>query len=222
MRNTDTIATVRTEGHTHHRAPGLLSQGPQGRPPQWGTPAARNPTAQPRNARGASVNGDIRGIVLLAATVLTGLMAGIYFAFSVAVMPGLGRSDDRTFVEAMQRINVAIQNGWFGLAFGGALVLGLVAAFQHWHGEGRPALPWIIAGVVLYVISLLITMGLSVPLNNQLAAAGSPGRIHDLAAVRARFEATWVHWNVARTLVTTASLVCLAWAIRVARGAGRA
>ncbi|MFF9646221.1 anthrone oxygenase family protein [Kitasatospora aureofaciens] len=168
------------------------------------------------------MNGDIRGIVLLAATVLTGVMAGTYFAFSVAVMPGLGQSDDRTFVEAMQRINVAIQNGWFGLAFGGALVLGLVAAFQHRHGEDRPALAWIVAGVVFYVISLLITMGFSVPLNNQLAEAGSPGRIHDLAAVRARFEATWVHWNVARTLVTTASLVCLVWAIRVARGVGRA
>ncbi|GAA1234786.1 hypothetical protein GCM10009665_26210 [Kitasatospora nipponensis] len=168
------------------------------------------------------MNSDIRGIVLLAATVLTGLTAGIYFAFCVAVMPGLGQSDDHTFVEAMQRINVAIQNGWFGLAFGGALVLGLVAAFQHRHGEGRPALGWITAGVVLYVISLLITMGLSVPLNHQLAAAGSPGTIHDLAAVRARFEATWVRWNVARTLVTTASLVCLAWAMRAARSAGRA
>ncbi|MFQ6143822.1 DUF1772 domain-containing protein [Streptomyces seoulensis] len=168
------------------------------------------------------MNGGIRGVVLLAATVLTGVMAGIYFAFSVAVMPGLGRSDARTFVEAMRRINEAIQNGWFGLAFGGALVLGLVAAFQHRHGEGRPALPWIIAGVVLYVISLLITVGFSVPLNNQLAAAGSPGTVHDLAAIRARFEATWVRWNVARTLVTTASLCCLAWAIRVAGGAGRA
>lgn len=168
------------------------------------------------------MNGTIGGVALLAATVLTGLMAGIYFAFSVAVMPGLGQSDDRTFVEAMQRINVAIQNGWFGLAFGGALVLGLVAAFLHRHGEGRPALAWIIAGVVLYAVSLLITMGLNVPLNNRLAGAGAPGRIHDLAAVRARFESTWVHWNVARTLATTASLACLAWAIRVAGSAGRA
>jgi uncharacterized membrane protein len=168
------------------------------------------------------VNGDIRSIVLLAATVVTGLMAGLYFAFSVAVMPGLGRSDDRTFVEAMQRVNVAILNGWFGLAFGGALVLGVVAAVLHRGGDGRPALPWIVAGVVLYGVSLLITMGLSVPLNDRLAAAGAPDRIHDLAAVRARFESAWVHWNIARTLVTTASLVCLAWAMRVARGAGRA
>lgn len=162
------------------------------------------------------MNGDIRGLVLLAATLTTGLMAGLYFAFSCAVMPGLGRADDRTFVETMQRVNVAILNGWFTLAFGGAAVLGGVAAALHWRGEGRPALPWIIAGVVLYVLSLVITMGLSVPLNDQLAAAGAPGRIRDLASVRAQFESSWVHWNIARTVVCTASLGCLAWAMRVA------
>lgn len=168
------------------------------------------------------MNGDIRSIVLLAATVTTGLMAGLYFAFSCAVMPGLKQSDDRTFVEAMQRINVAILNGWFGLAFGGALVLGAIAAALHWRGEGRPALPWIIAGVALYAASLVITTALNVPLNDRLAAAGEPGGIRDLAAVRAHFESTWVHWNIARTLVCTAGLGCLAWAMRVARATGRA
>ncbi|MFI0899185.1 DUF1772 domain-containing protein [Streptomyces sp. NPDC020983] len=168
------------------------------------------------------MNGTLSGLVLLAATLTTGLMAGLYFAFSVAVMPGLGRSGDRTLVEAMQRINVAILNGWFTLAFGGALVLGIAAAVLHRGGTGRPALPWIVAGVVLYALSLLITMGFSVPLNNRLADAGTPGRIHDLAAVRARFESAWIHWNIARTLVSTAALGCLAWAMRVAAGAGRA
>lgn len=168
------------------------------------------------------MNGDIRSIVLLAATLTTGLMAGLYFAFSVAVMPGLARASDRTFVETMQRVNVAILNGWFSLAFAGALVLGVVSVALHWRGEGRPALPWIIAGVVLYAASLVITMGLNVPLNNQLANAGDPARIRDLAAVREKFETTWVHWTVARTLTSTAALGCLAWAMRTAvRASGR-
>jgi uncharacterized membrane protein len=49
-----------------------------------------------------------------------------------SVMPGLRRTDDRTFVSAMQRINVAILNGWFMLSFFGALVVMAVAA-----GAGR-------------------------------------------------------------------------------------
>ncbi|MFG1811804.1 DUF1772 domain-containing protein [Streptomyces sp. NPDC049040] len=168
------------------------------------------------------MNGDLRSLVLLAATLATGLMAGLYFAFSVAVMPGLAQAGDRTFVEAMQRVNAAILNGWFTLAFGGALVLGVLAAVLHRGGEGRSALPWIIAGTALYAVSLVVTMGFSVPLNNRLADAGAPGHIHDLAAVRARFESAWVHWNIARTLATTGALGCLAWAMRVAGGTGRA
>ncbi|SFE02454.1 Uncharacterized membrane protein [Actinacidiphila alni] len=167
---------------------------------------------------GFAMSGDIRSLVLLAATLATGLMAGLYFAFSVAVMPGLGASDDRTLIEAMQRINVAILNGWFSLAFGGALVLGGVAAALHWRGDGRAALPWIIAGVVLYAASLIVTMGFNVPLNDKLAAAGDPSKIHDPAAVREQFQSAWLRWNVARVLTTTAALGCLAWALRLGRG----
>ena len=66
---------------------------------------------------------DVTTAVLLGATLCTGLMAGLFYAYSVSVMPGLSGAADRTVVETMQRINVAILNGWFGVVFGGALVL---------------------------------------------------------------------------------------------------
>src|SRR5689334_9417926 len=198
------------QGTGHGLGPGRLPYTPPV-PPSKPAPSA------PRKGV-AAMSGDIRTFVLLAATLTTGLMAGLYFAFSVAVMPGLGKADDRTFIEGVQRINVAILNGWFSLAFGGALVLGGIAVALHWRGEGRPALPWIIAGVVLYTASLLITMGLNVPLNDQLANAGNPAKIHDPAAVRAQFESAWLHWNTARVLTSTAALGCLSWALRAGRG----
>ena len=40
---------------------------------------------------------------LVAATITNGLMAGLFAAYSYAVMPGLGRTGDATFVEAMQQ-----------------------------------------------------------------------------------------------------------------------
>ncbi|MGH3838754.1 MAG: hypothetical protein ACRDSG_06445 [Pseudonocardiaceae bacterium] len=61
----------------------------------------------------------LRGVALVAATLATGLQAGLYYAFAVSVMPGLRRIDDRAFVEAMQQINVAIINPWFFLSFFG-------------------------------------------------------------------------------------------------------
>ncbi|WP_373564207.1 MULTISPECIES: hypothetical protein [unclassified Streptomyces] len=53
------------------------------------------------------------GAALFLAVLATGLMAGLFAAFAYAVMPGLGRSGDRTFVEAMRNINKTILNGWF-------------------------------------------------------------------------------------------------------------
>lgn len=157
-----------------------------------------------------------RNTALVAATVTMGLAAGLIYTFSIAVMPGLGRTDDRTFVTAMQRINESILNGWFALAFGGALVLTAVAAGLHLGGDGRSALPWIVAGLVLYVVVLVVTFAVNVPLNDELVAAGDPAGLAtaDLSAVRERFEASWIRWNIVRAVASTAALACLALALR--------
>src|SRR4051794_9859576 len=142
---------------------------------------------------------------LLAGTVTTGLMAGLFTAFSYAVMPGLARTDDAAFVQSMQRINVAILNPVFGLCFGGALVLTAVAALLH---RGRPGLAWIVAGLVLYVAVLAVTFAVNVPLNDRLAAASGAA-----AAARDAFERTWVLWNVVRSVLCTTAFGCLCWAL---------
>ena len=154
-----------------------------------------------------------RSGALAAATITTGLMAGLYYAYACSVMPGLSRTVDRTFVSAMQQINVAIINPWFFVSFFGAIVFTALAAALHLRGDGRAVLPWIAAALVLYVATLVITIGFNVALNNELAAAGDPDRIADLAAVRERFEATWVRWNIARTVASTAAFGCLIWAL---------
>jgi uncharacterized membrane protein len=157
--------------------------------------------------------GLIRDAALVAATITMGLMAGLFYAYSCSVMLGLHRTDDRTFVGAMQAINVAILNGWFFLSFIGALLLTVLAAALHLSADWRGALPWIVAALVLYIVVLVVTGALNVPLNDKLEAAGSPDRIADLAAVRRGFEAAWVRWNLVRTLACTAALGCLTWAL---------
>ncbi|NYI06359.1 anthrone oxygenase family protein [Allostreptomyces psammosilenae] len=157
----------------------------------------------------------LRGAALMAATLTMGLVAGLFHAFAMSVMPGLGRADDRTFVVAMGRINVAILNGWFAVTFGGALLLTALAVLAHLGGGARPALPWIVAALLLYAVMLAVTFGVNVPLNNALAAVGEPGSLGaaELAEVRERFEARWVRWNVVRAVAATAGFGCLAWAL---------
>jgi len=156
---------------------------------------------------------EFRGAALVAATVTMGLVAGLFYVFSHAIMPGLGRSDDRTFVGGFQAIDKAIINPWFLISFLGALVFTALAAVLHLGGDGRPVLPWIVAALVLYGAALAITFTVNIPLNNRIQAAGAPDRIADLAAVRGAFEATWVRWNIARALTSTAAFACLTWAL---------
>ncbi|RAJ64292.1 putative membrane protein [Streptomyces sp. KhCrAH-43] len=146
-------------------------------------------------------------LVLGAAAVTTGLMAGTFFIFSCAVMPALGRSDDRTFVEVMQNINDVIENPVFFAGFFGALVLTAVAAWQHRRSPGPRG--WIVAALVLYTLAFLFTSAVNVPLNNALAGAGDPAHLADPAAVRDRFEDAWNAWNAVRAVLCTAALALL-------------
>jgi len=155
----------------------------------------------------------LRTVTLLAATITAGLSAGLFYSYACSVMPGLRQSDDRSFVEVMQRINVAILNGWFMASFLGALVLIVAAGVLYLKGGERAVLPWIVAAAVLYLAMVVITSAVNVPLNDKLAAAGSPDGGADLAAVRAAFETTWVRWNVVRAVTSTAAFGCLSWAL---------
>ncbi|MEU8517532.1 DUF1772 domain-containing protein, partial [Kitasatospora sp. NPDC048722] len=58
-----------------------------------------------------------------------------------------------------------------------------------------------------------VTMGVNIPLNNQLAAAGDPSAITDFHGVREKFEGTWVATNMLRTLLCTAGLAALTRAL---------
>ncbi|HEY3687458.1 MAG TPA: anthrone oxygenase family protein [Streptosporangiaceae bacterium] len=154
-----------------------------------------------------------QNVSLLGATITTGLMAGLFAAFAYAVMPGLREASDRTFVEAMQRINTAILNGWFMTCFAGALLLAVAAVALHIPKSGHAALPWVTAALVLYGVTFMITGAVNVPLNNALAQAGKPGHPHHLEAVRTAFEAKWVTWNVVRAVTNVLAFAALAWAL---------
>ena len=76
-------------------------------------------------------------IVIVLAVLTSALQAGTYYAWASGVMPGLARTDDRTFVHTMQQMNVAIVNPVFLASFLGAPVLAVVAVFLA-DGDARP------------------------------------------------------------------------------------
>jgi len=156
----------------------------------------------------------LRAAALVAAAMTMGIVTGVFQLYAYAIMPGLRRTDDRTFVGAFQQIDRAIINPWFMFSFFGASVFtGLASVLQLDEGAGS-VLPWTAAAFVLYLAVVVITIAISVPLNDSIKAAGEPAQIADLAAVRKRFdEVKWVRWNLVRAIVCTVAFGCLLWAL---------
>jgi uncharacterized membrane protein len=153
-----------------------------------------------------------RLVSLLAATLATGLMAGAFAIYAHTIMPGLRKTDDRTFVGAFQAMDRAIMNPWFlGGSFLGALVFTLGATIAH---VGHDALFPTALALALYVVTFGVTMAINVPLNDALKRAGDPDRIANLGAVRAAFNETrWARFNLLRTVLCLVSFALLAWAL---------
>lgn len=145
-------------------------------------------------------------LLAVTATVLSGLCAGIFYAFSTGVMPGLGRSDDHVFVTGMRSINRAVLNPLFiGAIFIAPLALmgTMVAAFTQ--GQTTVAVLFLAALVTSIAGVALVTVRGNVPLNDRLETS-----VERDADTRRAFEARWVRLNHVRTVFATATLVLAA------------
>ena len=162
------------------------------------------------------------GIVLGAAVFATGLLAGLFYFSSIAVMPALTAADDRTLVDAMQQMIDKIENPVFFLVVLGAPTLAAVALVQARRSGSARIAVWIVAGLAFYTVMVVVTFAVHIPLNEELQEAGEPAGIENLAAVRDDFVTPWVAWDIVRTLASTAAFGSLTWALVLRARMGRA
>ncbi len=138
-------------------------------------------------------------MLTLFAALGSGLMAGVFFAFSVSVMKALARLPPAEGMAAMQAINVAILNPLFlGVFLGTAVTstLVIIAALMQWH---TPDTVYLLTGGVLYLAgTFLVTAGFNVPKNEALAAI-APAH-PDSATLWTDYLASWTVWNHIRTV----------------------
>jgi uncharacterized membrane protein len=141
-------------------------------------------------------------VATAAAAVGSALVAGIMLAFSVSVMPGLGRRPDDQAAAAMRAMNAAILNPLFGVVFGGtALVAAALAVTAPFTGdEGSAALR--AAGSLVYLVGVIgVTAAVNVPMNEALDRddATWPGYLRRWTA--------WNHLRAVAGVVAAALLV---------------
>jgi uncharacterized membrane protein len=146
-------------------------------------------------------------VVLVPATLTTGLTAGTFGDWAHTTMPGLHEADDRTFVGTFQALDDAILNPVFMVAFMGSLVLSALAAILYLRDADHSVRPWAAVAFGLNIAAFVITMAVHEPLNEVIRDAGDPAGIANPTAVRG------VTWHIVRTIATTAAFGCLTWAL---------
>jgi uncharacterized membrane protein len=171
----------------------------------------RNPMIS-GHTRPARLGSAVRSLTLASATLSTGLVAGVFYAYTVSVDPALAEQPDASYVATMNAINDKIQNNLFFASFFGALLLPLAALAAH-HPRSRRSSGrfWLIAlAWALYVGGgFLLTSLVNVPLNDRLAAVSPDAPARVLSEARDAYEGPWDFWNRVRTAFSTLAFLVL-------------
>jgi uncharacterized membrane protein len=169
------------------------------------TVAASRKSHQP----GAFLSG-VRALTLGGATLTTGLVAGVFYAYSVSVDPGLTAQSDASYVATMQEINERIQNPLFFASFIGAVLFLLAALVVHLPRLRSSRFLLISLACLLYIGGgFLLTAFINVPMNNQLATVDPEAPALVLSRAREAYEGPWDFWNGVRTIFSTMAFLSL-------------
>ena len=141
-----------------------------------------------------------------------GLMAGVYFPFSVFVMTALGGIDRAAGIAAMKAINTVIVRSLFLPLFfassASCLALAVIGALA-WGEAGAPAMA--VGGALYFAGMFLVTIARNVPLNNALTTADPSSE--EGGQLWTDYLTRWTRWNHIRTLASTVSMGLLILAI---------
>jgi uncharacterized membrane protein len=142
----------------------------------------------------------------------SGLIAGVFFAFSTFVMNAFARRPPAEGIAAMQAINITVINPLFMTVFLGTaaacffLAISLLSNWQH------PANTYVLLGSLLYLIGTLgVTIAFNVPLNDALAIVKPDSA--EGATLWAKYLINWTFWNHVRTIAAIAATVLFTLAV---------
>ncbi len=153
----------------------------------------------------------MKNTLLFITMLTTGLSAGLFFAWTVSVIPGLKNVSDQNYIESMQSINKAILNPAFFIVFFGA-VFALIGSSYFQYQEKMDAGFWLIlAACVLYVLGTIgVTMFGNVPLNDALDLVQlNLLSVEEMKTTRMDYESRWNFFNGIRTFFAVVSFVLL-------------
>lgn len=150
----------------------------------------------------------------VATLLLTGMIAGFFFAYSSSAMLGLDEIEASHAIAAMQAINRKVRNPVFYAAFFGMPVAALVTGVLFFAAR-RPmaASLFLVAGLIYFLGAFLPTALVNVPMNEALAVAAVPADRQAAIKLWSDFSVPWTWWNTLRTVFSAFSLLLVGAAI---------
>ena len=148
-------------------------------------------------------------LILILAAVAAALMAGLFYAWSCSIVPGLATVPDDVYVQSMQAFNKAILNPVFFAGFMGALLLLPITAYLHYTPSPSLRFWLLVAAAIVYAAGVFgVTAAGNVPLNDGLAAFDLAHATPEMvSAAREKFEAPWNQLQTIRTVCAIATSV---------------
>ena len=148
-------------------------------------------------------------LVLIVGGTLTGLLAGVFYAFNVAFVPALRSVKGTRHIAVMQAVNVKIENPVFFLSFFGPTFLLPLAAFLY---RGMPQFGLLIAASILHIVgSNGVTIAGDIPLNNKLNKIDveqlSEAEADQIRTDFQRPGSPWMNYHNIRTLAAIGATV---------------
>ena len=141
-------------------------------------------------------------IILILAILFTGLMAGIFFTWSNAVKPGIGKLSDIEYLRAFQSMNRVILNNTFKLIFIGAVLATGLVPFFYFHLYPSNIFWLLVSAFIVYWVGAFgITVFGNIPLNEILDKTTLETlSLEELKSLRTSIELRWNNLNLLRTI----------------------
>lgn len=150
----------------------------------------------------------IKSFILFGSVILTGLSAGLFYAWSVSIIPGTQKLDDPTYLETMQSINRAILNPSFFLIFFGSVLFLSIASIYQFHISKITFWLMLTASIFYLLGTVGVTALGNVPLNDQLDLLKLTEINSDkITAFRKFYETKWNRLHLIRTAFAVTSFV---------------
>ena len=151
--------------------------------------------------------------IMFLAALGSGLIAGLFFVFSITVMAALHRLAPVIGISAMQSINVTILSPVFLSVFMGTAVLCALLLIVVFTRLSTPGAGFVVIGAAFYLIGVIgVTMLFNVPLNRVLAAMDPQNT--NAAKLWTGYVSVWNGWNHVRTVSALSTLTSFILAIR--------